>query len=78
MSDYRVTIDVPQKIDPSKAAELMAHHLMLAAAYFEATPDLQTVALAELNVAFEHNTMGLTAARTWFAWMNKAYEDDRG
>lgn len=42
----RVHVDVPP-VTPDEACELVAYHLLMAAAYFEATPDDGCIQLVE-------------------------------
>lgn len=74
MATLKVSID-PARIREADAVRLMAHHLSLAAAYFEATPDTAVQALAELPDVFEGNAMALGPARQWYLAMAKAYAD---
>lgn len=70
----RIHLDTPT-IRETDAARLMAHHLSLAAMYFEATPATTAPGLAALADAFSNNELGLTSARIWFESMTVAYDD---
>lgn len=70
----RIHLD-PPTVRETDAARLMAHHLSLAAMYFEATPETTAPGLAAIADAFSSNEIGLTSARIWFESMTVAYDD---
>ena len=72
MPALKVGID-PPKIRCHDAAKLMAHHLSLAAAYFEATPETHVQVLAELADVLDNPAM-LSAARGWYYAMVSGYD----
>lgn len=73
VEDDRVRID-PPTVHPDEAVELMAHHLALAAAYYEATPTEgvlpEVLRLIEKEPAKE-------AAQEWLSALDDYYEDLR-
>lgn len=73
MQDGYVRIDAIPPVHPSDAVKLMVHHLSLAVAYFEATPDEDGPALAEMARTLDP-TISLPAARAWYDAMTKAYD----
>lgn len=75
MTTLKYGVDAP-KVRESDAVRIMLHHLALAAAYFEATPDTTIQALAELPDTFEGSSArALGPARDWYLAMVKTYED---
>lgn len=74
MTAEHVSID-PEPSHPADAAALMAHHLMLAAAYFEAVPDELSPSYAAIARAFPKNEFGRSAARVWLETLAQAYEN---
>lgn len=69
----RVSID-PPPIHPADATTLMAHHLALATAYFEASPDELAPGYAAIARAFPTHDMGQSAARVWLATLQAHYD----
>lgn len=73
MPALKVGID-PPKIRGRDAARLMAHHLSLAAAYYEATPDTQVQVLSELLDVFGEDHSALSAARQFYQVLVSSYD----
>lgn len=72
-NDQRVSVDVTERVTPNEAARLCAHHLMLAAAYFEASPDDRGLAINQhlRNIGTEG---GLQAGSVWVDYIWGYYE----
>lgn len=77
----KVTVDFPQ-VDPEQAARLMAHHLQIAAALFEALPEPFSTHDLLLHYEFEllgygsahyHPTPALIAGRAFIEAICKHY-----
>lgn len=73
MPALKVGID-PPKIRCHDAAKIMAHHLSLAAAYYEATPDTQVQVLSELADVFGEDHIALSAARQFYQVLVSSYD----
>jgi hypothetical protein len=72
----RVGLDAP-RVRRSDAITLMVHHLMLAAMYFEATPDDITPSLDEIMDeanALEARDPKIIAAIVWLKSIHESYE----
>ena len=67
----RVRVDTPT-VTPDEAVELMAHHLALAAAYYEATPQQST--LTEMLRLIKKEP-AREAARQWFIEIDSYYAE---
>lgn len=65
-------IDVPP-VSHDEALELMMHHLSMAQAYFEATPDADTTILEVLRITGEKELHG-EPIRAWYNSMYDVYE----
>lgn len=72
----RIGIDA-RRVTRDEAVEFMIHHLVLATAYYEATPNDEVAVLSEvvriLNNDIQHEGPELTAARAFLAALNDYY-----
>jgi hypothetical protein len=84
MEERRVTIDIPT-VTADEALELMAHHLSLAAAYFEAIPTDAAANLAEVerlmtsdverSTGKPYDEPRIIAARVWLAKITEVFKN---
>lgn len=78
----RIGLDSPARVTRDMALELMAHHLMLAHLYYQATPHNEQVNRDELTRLLTDPSMPagyvgpeLDGALAWFDRMNRIYAD---
>lgn len=74
----RIGLDTFRRVTRDEATELMAHHLSLAAIFYEATPHDEAAVLAEVERLLasgipDHDGPELIGARAWLAAMNARY-----
>lgn len=77
----RIGLDSPRRVTRDEATELMAHHLMLAHMYYQATPDDEAAVLDEVERLLASEIPGgsddpeLVGARAWLTAMNAYYAE---
>lgn len=77
----RIGLDSPMRVTRDAALELMAHHLMLAHLYYQATPHDEAANADELERLLrdpalpDHPGPELIAARSWLVCMNTIYAE---
>lgn len=80
-SQNKLGVDVPC-VTPDEALEFMAHHLSLAAAYFEAIPEDHEANIKEIERLMDTGIEGYTspslkAAKTWLNIITYEYNEMR-
>lgn len=71
-------IDAMPKVDEATAALLMVHHLSLAAAYFEATPENPLILTIEIGNVFGNDGIARPAAEAFVCMLIEAYKNFDG
>lgn len=74
----RIGLDTFRRVTRDEALELMAHHLTLAAIFYEATPHDEAAVFAEVERILHsgipgHDGPELVGARVWLGAMNAYY-----
>lgn len=67
-----INIDIP-RVSATKAVELVAYHLSLAAAYYEATP-VGSRTIRRVGKFIGPDTPGFGAMQAWFAELDAYYK----
>lgn len=76
----RIGLDSFRRVTPDEALEIMAHHLSIAAIFYEATPTDEAAVLAEVEKLLasdipDYDCPELIGARAWLAALNAYYAE---